>query len=163
MSTTRVDSSQATVTVDQTRARQTAKPATPFADVLTGGANALLTGAEVAGGALGGPVVAAAIRQARTSVGENSSVGVAGAGGGGGGSVVGGGSVPGADAVLNPSAPGGEMAAIQAMNRQSQQFNMQMLALQEDVQNENRRFTTLTNTIRAKHDTVKAAISNVRS
>jgi hypothetical protein len=49
------------------------------------------------------------------------------------------------------------------MNRESQQFNMQMLALQEEVQTENRRFTTLSNVVRARHDTAKAAVSNVRS
>jgi hypothetical protein len=153
MSTSRIDPAQTTVSVDTTRSRQTTAPATPFKDVLSGGANALLTGAEVAGGAMGGPVVAAAIRQARSSVADST-------GGGGGGA---GGSVPGADAVVGATSTGGEMEAMHAMNRESQQFNMQMLALQEEVQTENRRFTTLSNVVRARHDTAKAAVSNVRS
>jgi hypothetical protein len=155
MSSSRIDPSQTTVQVDTTRTRQTAAPATPFKDVLAGGANALLTGAEVAGGAMGGPVVAAAIRQARSSVADASS-----SGGGGGGAA---GSVPGADAVANATSQGGEIEAMHAMNRESQQFNMQMLSLQEEVQTENRRFTTLSNVVRARHDTAKAAVANVRS
>jgi hypothetical protein len=154
MSTSRIDQSQTTVQVDTTRTRQTAAPATPFKDVLAGGANALLTGAEVAGGAMGGPVVAAAIRQARSSVAESNS------GGGGGGGLP---SVPGADAVAGATSQGGEIEAMHALNRESQQFNMQMLSLQEEVQTENRRFTTLSNVVRARHDTAKAAVANVRS
>jgi hypothetical protein len=154
MSSSRIDPAQTSVSVDTTRSRQTSAPATPFKDVLAGSANALLTGAEVAGGAMGGPVVAAAIRQARSSVADATT------GGGGGGA---GGSVAGADAVVGAGSPGGEMEAMHAMNRESQQFNMQMLALQEEVQNENRRFTTLSNVVRARHDTAKAAVSNVRS
>jgi hypothetical protein len=49
-----------------------------------------------------------------------------------------------------------------AMQRESQAFNLQLLNLQEDVQQENRRFTTLSNVLRAKHDTAKAAVSNIR-
>ena len=160
MSNTRIDPTQnTTVQVDQTRSRQTAQPVTPFANVLAGGANALLSGAEVAGGAIGGPVVAAAIRQARTSV-ETSS------GGGGGGPTVGGVGGPGGDlttAAANAGSPSAEIQAMHALNRESQSFNMQMLKLQEEVQGENRRFSTLTNVVRARHDTAKSAISNVRS
>ena len=39
---------------------------------------------------------------------------------------------------------------------------MQLLGLQEQVQQENQRFTTLSNVMRAKHDTAKAAVSNIR-
>ena len=149
----RIDNASATTTVqvDTTRARTTAAPKTPFADVLQGGASALLTGAEVAGGAIGGPVVAAAIRQARTGV-----EGTGAPGTGTGGTGVGG---PG-DPNFNPNSELGGMFALQ---RESQQFNMQMLALQETVQQENRRFSTLTNVVRARHDTAKAATANVRA
>jgi hypothetical protein len=153
MSTSRIDPAQTTVSVDTTRSRQTSAPATPFKDVLSGGANALLTGAEVAGGAMGGPVVAAAIRQARSSVADSTSGGAGGAGGG----------VPGAETAIGGATGNGELDQMHAMNRESQQFNLQMLALQEEVQTENRRFTTLSNVVRARHDTAKAAVSNVRS
>ncbi len=158
MSNTRIDPTQtSSVVVGQTKARTAEAPATPFKDVLAGGANALLTGAEVAGGAIGGPVVAAAIRQARTSVADT------GGGTGGVGVSGGGGPLDTAAGVVNAGSPSAEMQAMHAMNRESQQFNMQMLSLQEEVQQENRRFTTLTNVVRARHDTAKGAIGNIRS
>lgn len=160
MSSTRVDNTPATVSVDQTRTRQTPAAATPFKDVLAGGANALLTGAAVAGGAIGGPAVAAAIQQARVSVGDATSGGGGGVGGGG---VAGTGIGGGADAALNASSGNGEFAALHAMNVESQQFNVQMLKLQEETQNENRRFTTLSNLLRAKADLNKNILNNVRS
>jgi hypothetical protein len=55
-----------------------------------------------------------------------------------------------------------DLATAQAMQRESQVFNLQLLELQEDVQQENRRFTTVSNVLRAKHDTAKAALSNIR-
>lgn len=48
------------------------------------------------------------------------------------------------------------------MQRESQAFNMEYLALQESMQSENRRFTTLSNVMKARHDTAKSAISNIR-
>jgi hypothetical protein len=42
-------------------------------------------------------------------------------------------------------------------------FNMQLLGLQDQVQQDSQRFTTLSNVMRAKHDTAKAAVSNIRS
>jgi hypothetical protein len=52
---------------------------------------------------------------------------------------------------------------MQAMQRESQAFNMQLLGLQEQVQQDSQRFSTLSNVMRAKHDTAKAAVSNIRS
>ena len=43
------------------------------------------------------------------------------------------------------------------------QARAQVIQLQEQVQQENRRFTTVSNVLRAKHDTAKAAVSNIRS
>lgn len=57
---------------------------------------------------------------------------------------------------------GSDMATMQAMQRESQVFNLQLLELQEQIQQENRRFTTVSNVLRAKHDTAKAAVSNIR-
>ena len=61
---------------------------------------------------------------------------------------------------------GGEQSTIdqmRAMQEQSQAFNMQYLSLQEEVQQENRRFTTVSNVLKAKHETAKSAIGNIRS
>lgn len=48
------------------------------------------------------------------------------------------------------------------MQRESQAFNLEYLALQESMQSENRRFTTVSNLMKARHDTSKSAISNIR-
>ncbi len=48
------------------------------------------------------------------------------------------------------------------MQSESQSFNMEFLSMQQSVQNDNRHFTTLTNLLKARHDTARAAISNIR-
>ena len=51
---------------------------------------------------------------------------------------------------------------IEASLQQSQEMNLQMLALQQKVQQDNQQFTTLSNVMKAEHDTVKTAIGNIR-
>jgi hypothetical protein len=41
-------------------------------------------------------------------------------------------------------------------------FNLQYLQLQNEMQNENRQFTAVSNIMKTKHDTVKNSISNIR-
>lgn len=55
----------------------------------------------------------------------------------------------------------GQQAAEAALSR-SQDMNMYMIALQERVSAQNRAFTTYSNVLKAKHDTVKNAINNIR-
>ena len=50
-----------------------------------------------------------------------------------------------------------------ALMQQGQASNLQLLALQQQVQQENQRFSTVSNVMRAKHDTAKAAVSNIRA
>jgi hypothetical protein len=154
------DSTRGALVVDQTRARQTERPGTPFRQALASGVNVLMSGAEVATSVVGGPVLAAAVHGVRSDVVSS----VAGAPGdpSSGGAGVAGAGLP-ADAALAASSGGPDLAGIQAMQRESQAFNLQLLALQEDVQQENRRFSMVSNVLRARHDTAKAAISNVRS
>jgi hypothetical protein len=167
---------QGKVMVEQTRARQTEAPGRPFREILAGGVSVLMGGAQVATSVLAGPVLAAAVQDARVQATgaiagapASPALGTATAGAlpaavaAGAGLPVSGtgavGTTPGGAAVTD----GSDMATMQAMQRESQAFNMQLLALQEDVQQENRRFTTLSNVLRAKHDTAKAAVSNIRS
>jgi hypothetical protein len=59
---------------------------------------------------------------------------------------------------------GGEtdvLAATRALQQQSQSDNLQYLQLQEDMQRENRQFTTLSNVLRVEHDSARAAIQNI--
>ena len=48
------------------------------------------------------------------------------------------------------------------MQEMSQSFNLQYLGLQQNMQDENRRFTLVSNIMKTKHDTAKNAINNVR-
>ena len=46
--------------------------------------------------------------------------------------------------------------------QQSQDMNMYYLQIQEQVNAQNRTFSTLSNVLKAEHDTVKTAIGNIR-
>ncbi len=140
-----------------TRPRQTDKPAAPFRDVLAGGVSLLMSGAELATHVVAGPVMAAAVHDARvgavTSISGGAGVGAAAA-------------MPGALATGAAGAPlsgASDMTNVQAMMQDGQSSNMQMLALQEQIQEESQRFTTVSNVMRAKYDTAKAAVSNIRA
>lgn len=52
--------------------------------------------------------------------------------------------------------------AVQQLEEMSQSFNLQYLTLQQQMQDENRRFTLVSNVMKTKHDTAKNAINNVR-
>jgi hypothetical protein len=47
------------------------------------------------------------------------------------------------------------------MQRQNQQFNLEYLQMQNELQAENRRYSTVSNLMKAQHDTAKAAINNM--
>ena len=159
MSNPRVDSNNATVQVETSRARQTAAPpATPFSQVLTGGANVLLAGASVVTGVVGGPALAAVVREAGSQL-----IGAAAGGGVGAGGAMGGPTGGAAAAASGAGGQGSEISQMYAMQRESQAFNLQLLNLQQDVQDENRRFTTVSNCMKAAHDTASAAVKNLHS
>jgi hypothetical protein len=52
--------------------------------------------------------------------------------------------------------------ATEEMQEMSQSFNLQYLGLQQAMQDENRRFTLVSNIMKTKHDTAKNAINNIR-
>lgn len=54
------------------------------------------------------------------------------------------------------------MIATKAMQEMNMSFNLQYLQLQQKMQDENRKFTALSNVMKTKHDTAKNAINNVR-
>lgn len=71
----------------------------------------------------------------------------------------------GAGAGLTTGAPGagGDMFTnFRSYQAEQMSLNMQYLKLQQDMQQENRQFTTLSNVMKTKHDTAKNAINNVR-
>jgi len=151
-----------------TRERQTEKPAAPFRDVLAGGVSLLMSGAEVATHVVAGPVMAAAVHDAR--IGAASSIsGGSGSSGSFGSPGVGSsfGAAGSGAAGLPPEAGGagasGTPTSVQSLMQDGQSSNMQMLALQQQIQDESQRFTTVSNVMRAKYDTAKAAVSNIRA
>ncbi len=125
------------VEASTTRTRQTIKPTSTFNQVLRGGAQVLLAGAEIASKVMGGSVLSAALSSARAQIGG-----------------------PGA-----PSASGGgsDFDALRQVQEQSREMNVFFLDLQQRMQAENRRFTTISNVLKSRHDTARAAINNIRS
>ena len=53
------------------------------------------------------------------------------------------------------------LEATRALQAEAQSFNLQYLQLQEAMQRESREFTSLTNVMKVKHDSAKAAINNI--
>jgi hypothetical protein len=149
------------IDVQSTRPRQTEPTVSPFREVLAGGVSVLMGGAAVATHVIGAPRLAAAISGAESRA-TNAIVGAPGARGLGGTSTPPGGPIGRALAGAAGS-DGADIASMQAMQRESQAFNMKLLGLQEQVQQDSQRFSTLSNVMRAKHDTAKAAVSNIRS
>jgi hypothetical protein len=150
--------------IDGSRSRQTERPRSPFRSVLTGGVSVLMSGAEIATHVVAGPVLAAAVHDAR--------IGATGALGGPampmaalGASVSPGTTLAAAGASAGgvAAASGPDPTSVEAMMQAGQASNLQLFALQEQVQQENQRFSTLSNVSRAKHDTAKAAVSNIRA
>ena len=58
-------------------------------------------------------------------------------------------------------AQGDLLEATRTMQQEAQAMNLQYLQLQERMQQESREFTTLSNVMRVKHDTARAAIGNI--
>ena len=65
------------------------------------------------------------------------------------------------------SAPGGAggagdvLEATRTLQQEAQSFNLQYLQLQEHMQRESREFQALSNVMKVKHDSAKAAINNI--
>jgi hypothetical protein len=108
-----------------------AAPAVPFGTVLAGAVRGG-TGPGVPGSALGAT---------RLSAGGAAVAAAAGTGGVG--------------------SQGDLLEATRTMQQEAQAMNLQYLQLQERMQQENREFTTLSNVMRVKHDTARAAIANI--
>ncbi len=137
-----------------------------FQEVLRTGAQVLLAGASAASGLVGGPMLSSAIDAARSrlSTGNGSEAGS-------GGAAQGGASGPLANAVQGSSGGGGagggsgssEVEAMRQLQQEGRKQSLQYLQLQQEVQQMNRRFTVASNLLKAKHDTARSAINNLRS
>jgi signal transduction protein with GAF and PtsI domain len=56
---------------------------------------------------------------------------------------------------------GDMMEATRTLQQQAQSFNLEYLQLQEAMQRESREFTAVSNVMKVKHDSAKAAINNI--
>jgi hypothetical protein len=143
--TTSATSPEARLELETSRARQTSRPEIPFRDLLAGGVNLLMSGAEVATHVVAGPILAATVHDARAGAAA---------------ALTRSGPAPLAAA---PSTGQPGPAAVNTMLQEGQLSNAELLILQQQIQQENQRFSTLSNVMRAKHDTAKAAVSNIRA
>jgi hypothetical protein len=153
---TRTTNGNSQVMATNTATRVTPSDGPTFGEVMKGSAQQLLRGASAAVRVLpSGPIVAASVRPGMPSVSVGGSVG-SGIGLRPGASAEGtGGSAPGASGDVGDDAVEGALA-------RSQEMNMYLIELQERVAAQNRAFTTYSNVLKAKHDTVKNAINNIR-
>jgi hypothetical protein len=72
------------------------------------------------------------------------------------------GTVPGgAPGTPTGGAEGDILAATRTLQQEARTSNLQYLQLQENMQRESREFTALSNVMKVKHDSAKAAIANI--
>ncbi|HEY6105986.1 MAG TPA: hypothetical protein VIV59_08385 [Anaeromyxobacteraceae bacterium] len=60
-----------------------------------------------------------------------------------------------------PGGAGDMIEATRTLQQEAQSFNLQYLQLQESMQRESREFQALSNVMKVKHDSAKAAINNI--
>lgn len=72
-----------------------------------------------------------------------------------------GGSGAGASASAGSTVPDDVLGATRQLQEEARTFNLQYLQLQENMQRESRTFTALSNVMKVKHDSAKAAIQNI--
>lgn len=132
-------------------------PNVKFAEVLARNAGSLARGAEAAMKSLpGAPIVALALRgpagalSPRNGPAPAPSASAEGPGGAGAAGV----GIPGAGGAGDPG--------IESSLTQSQEMNLYFLRIQEEMNSQNRTYSALSNVLKAQHDTVKNAISNIR-
>jgi hypothetical protein len=144
--------------------RVTPPSGVPFKDMVSRGAGAVLRGAEAAISSLpGAPIVAAAVRPGGSGPGPVGANPVNGAVGFSAGGRPGVSSGP-AEGPAGPAGTGapGEGSGVESALAQSQEFNLYYLQLQEQLAAENRAYSAMSNVLKARHDTVKNAIGNIR-
>ena len=126
--------------VAPSRPRETPRDGVGFGPLLRQGGKLLLAGAEVAGALVGGPLLSAAVARLRT--GADPSPSQAGSGSSSGTSAV---------------------EPLRAMQQEGMNEELQLIALQREIQRQDRQVTLTSNLLKARHDTAKQAISNIRS
>ena len=151
--TTRIESNgpRPVVSEGPTASRTTDQPTRPFQAVLHAGATAVVESAEAAVRRLpGGPILAAAFRPTSGSVPAP------------GGTRVGGRTPEGYP--IAGTSPDGSAGTpdVEGMIGDNADKNLYYIVLQERISAENRQYTAYSNVLRARHETMKNAIGNLR-
>jgi hypothetical protein len=143
---TRVSSVRPDIVAYSTQPRPT-PTTTSFRHVLASAGTSLVQQAQGLARALpGGPLVASALRgPASPNTGNGSGI-----------------SAEGPGALGGTPAAGREGGGIEASLHEAQEQNLYFLRIQETVNAQNRTFSVLSNVLKAEHETVKTAISNIR-
>lgn len=164
--------------IEPTAPRETPRPTTPFREVMGRSASALVQQAEAALTRLpGGPVLAAAMRGGGPTPAGAGAIAAptrqamanslppqgpaATTGANGSATTAAEGPAPkgSGDAIGALARPGGD---VEGALQSSQDMNLYYLQLQEAMAAENRAYTATSNVLKARHDTVKNAIGNLR-
>lgn len=136
-----------------TAARVTPAPTRPFRQIVHASESAIVGGAEAAVQRLpGGPIVAAAFRPGASTELAGASGNLTAEGPTGTAAPVGGGI---------GAAAGGDPSMDNVLSQSADQ-NLYYLQLQERISAEDRQYSALSNVLKARHDTIKNAISNIR-
>ena len=173
-------SSRADVVTVETQPRPTPTPVrVQFADVLAGGAQALVRGAQAAVNAIpGAPLAAVAVRGGGLSSTASPGSALSGLGGlravastvsvgtpegpGGATGSLGLANVGGTSVGLGTSSAGNTSdGGLESTMAQSEQMNLYYLQVQEEVNAQNRTYTALSNVLEVEHSTAKSAIGNI--
>lgn len=149
----------ASLSITPTIARQT--PQNEFGTVLARTAQEVVkTGVGLVGGMIpGGPVMSAAVSSVSSTVASvgstNASIvpipGVSGTG-----------SVTGTSGTTGKGDAWDMLEAQRLMSEDGQKFNMAYLSLQNEMQKESREQNAISNIMKVRHDSAKAAINNIR-
>ena len=137
--------------VETTALRATPREGASFRETLGRSASSLVQGAEAAMYKLPGTtVLASALRPMPVAPGQiTTTPGTLSR-------------TPSPSSAEGPGAGGSEGAPVEQALSSSQDMNLYYLELQERMATENRVFTAQSNVLKARHDTVKNAIGNVR-
>lgn len=136
MTISRIDGTQPRISTEPMAGRVTALPAErAFRAALADGASVLLGGVESAARSLpGGEVLAAAVHGSVRAASSSGRTPIS--------------------AQVGPEA--GLVGLADGLDQ------LELIALQQRIQEENRRFSTLSNVLKARHETAKTAIGNIR-
>jgi hypothetical protein len=134
MGNIKIGRSAGSLAIEPTRSRETPKM-DGFSGILKQGAGILLAGAQGASTFVGGPFLSAAIARARV----------------------------GSDTTVSDPATGTSNDPLANLGQSRMTDEIKLLSLQNEIQKQDRQISLVSNVMKARHDTAKAAIGNIRS